>query len=81
VDRYLACGDDAELVLTTPDIPVAPHTRATERITIPVASGGIVLVERFDETDPETYVWYMVSVPMDAEAVIEDILDEDKTQP
>src|SRR6516165_1455153 len=30
VDRYLACGDDAELVLTTPGMPVAPHTRATE---------------------------------------------------
>ena len=70
VDRYLACGDDAELVLTTPGMPVAPHTRATERITIPVAFGSIVLGERFDETDAEPYVCYMVSVPTDAEAVM-----------
>jgi hypothetical protein len=74
VDRYLACGDDAELVLTTPDMPVAPHTKATERITILVASGSIVLVERFDETDPEPYTWYMVSVPMEAVAAVEDIV-------
>jgi hypothetical protein len=75
VDRYLACGDDATLVLTTLDMPVAPHTKATERITVTVAAGGIVLVERFDETDPEPYTWYMVSVPMDADVTMEDILD------
>jgi hypothetical protein len=75
VDRYLACGDDATLVLTTPDMPVAPHTTATERITIPVASGSVVLLESLHETDPEPYTWYMVSVPMDAEVVVDDVVD------
>jgi hypothetical protein len=75
VDRYLTCGDDAILVLTTPNMPIAPHTKATERITIPVRPGSVVLVERFDETDPEPHAWYMVSVPMDAEAVVEDVVD------
>jgi hypothetical protein len=62
-------------------MPVAHRTKATERITIPVASGSIALVERFDENDPEPHVWYMVSVPMDAEAVVEDLVDEAEISP
>jgi hypothetical protein len=75
LDRYLACGD-AELILTTPDMPVAKNTSGTERITIPVTNGSIVLVETVPESDRDPYDWFMVSVPCDAAVLVEDILDE-----
>jgi len=76
LERYLA-GRDAEVILTVTNMPVAKGQTATERMTMPVAKGSIVLCEAFEEDDPEPYTWYMVSVPADVDALVEEILAED----